>query len=535
MSKAVLRSEVQDFFYALESAQELEKQEQADKNKLQVSEFVGFVAFAYEKLRNLVDYKDDVLLRKNAIKRLLRQRKVLAPVVTEQALANDLLRELVLSRYLPNNTVPLSRIDQLANILSKYRQLLTELRNQGDLEPNLKKWLLGLEACEIEYMLVIDPLPRILTLYAYRLLQPVFRPATLTVKEQTYNTQLVITLQRLLEKADHDILAYYLFKHRFPTWFKAEEYDLKEVAKALPEAHGLIEKQLHHKLVNRLQLLVRRALVPFTILRVMIREQGSAKVHNFIAHVGETTRVTEETYHRYYKQIRMKIRRKGLHAMAYIFLTKMLLAIFLELPYERYVIGHINYIALSINLIFPPFLMLLITLLITSPLKKNVSRLVMGMKEILYGLPEPLFLKSPPAKRVVPLSWARLGFALLSAATFIASFGLIIAFLQRTEFNVLSGALFIFFVSLVSFFGMSLRQQANSLKVVPAKGNIFTFILDIISLPMVWLGRWLSNTFDKINIFVLFMDFFIELPLKVLLKFLDRWFSFLKEKKEEML
>ena len=534
MTKSTLRPELQDFFSALEIGELQEKEEREAKNKLHVSEFVGFAAFAYEKLRNLVDYKDDVLLRKNAIKRLLRQRNVFGQVVKEQTVAEDLLRELVLSRYLPNDAVPLKKIDDVAAIIVKYRALQTELRQQGAFNPYIKKWLLGLEAMEIEYMLVIDPLPRALTLYAYRLLRPVFRQALRQVSDKDYNTQLVITLQRLLAKADGDILAYHLFKHQYPDWFAGKFVNYAAIAQTLASSHNDQDRYLASRLGRRMQLLIGRKLIPFVILRVMLREHGLAKVRGFINQVGEMVRFSEAAYKKHYNEIRSRIRRKGFHAMMYILITKMALAIMVELPYERWVLGYINYTALAINLVLPPLLMLFITILITPAAKKNLDKLRQSMKEIVYGVDEPVWLKPPLAKRLAPRFWTRLLFGFLTTATFVASFGFIIYGLRELEFNFLSGALFIFFVSLVSFFGMSLRQQANSLKVIPPTGNIFTFILDVISLPMVWLGRWLSNTFDKINVFVLFLDFFVELPLKVLLKFLDKWFSFLREKKEEM-
>lgn len=535
MSKSTLRPEIQDFFSALELGELQEREGREEKNKLHVSEFVGFAAFAYEKLRNLVDYKDDVLLRKNAIKRLLRQRKVFGQVVKERTVAEDLLRELVLSRYLPNDSVPLKRIDEVATVIIKFRELQSELRQQGAFNPYIKKWLLGLEAMEIEHVLVIDPLPRAMTLYAYHLLQPVFRQTLRQVSDQDYNTQLVITLQRLLAKADGDILGYHLFKHQYPEWFSGQPINFSDVAKSLATAQHNQEKHLSNPLGRRMHILIGRTLIPFVVLRVMLREHGLAKVRGFINQVGEMIKFSEIAYKTHYNHVRARIRRKGFHAMVYIFLTKMALAILLELPYERLVLGQLNYLALGINLVLPPLLMLLITLSIMPTAKRNVDKLREGMKEVLYGSAEPVWLKPPLAKKVMPRWWSRLFFGLLTAVTFVASFGLIIYGLGELQFNFLSGALFIFFVSLVSFFGMSLRQQANSLKVIPPAGNIFTFIMDVIGLPMMWLGRWLSNTFDKINVFVLFMDFFIELPLKVLLRFLDRWFSFLRDKKEEML
>ncbi len=530
-----LREEAQNFLGSLESAYEAEIKTEEPKHKIQVNEFVGFAAFAYEKLRNLVDYKDDVLLRKNAIKRLLRQRSMLAGVVKDETNAQDLLRELILSRYLPNNTISITAIDQVAAIIKKYRLLVEELKKRNECLSDFRKWLIAIEALEIEYLLVDEPVRHPLTRFAYQLLQPVFRQASREPNEHIYNRQLVIIIQRVLEKADADILSFHLAKHLYPEWFSNNSVNSSEAAVRWPTIYQEVNKELNYSLAKRLHSLVRRALIPFVVLRVNLRSRGLSGLSKFLTNPEEVALTTASTYERYYADLRSKIRHKGIHAMAYIFLTKVVLAIALELPYETYILGHLNKIALLINLLVPPFLMLLITLLVTSPGKQNVDKLVEGTKEILYGSDDPVFLKAPYlAKKQRSYRLARLGLGILSAITFFTSFGGIIYLLHLLNFNILSGILFIFFVSLVSFFGITLRQQANALRVVPVRTNIFTFFLDVISLPMVWFGRWLSTTFDKVNIFVALLDFLVELPFKVILKFLDKWFSFLREKREEL-
>ena len=46
---------------------------------IHVSELTSLPAFAYEKIRNIVDYKEENLLRKNAISRLLKRKFKLIP------------------------------------------------------------------------------------------------------------------------------------------------------------------------------------------------------------------------------------------------------------------------------------------------------------------------------------------------------------------------------------------------------------------------------------------------------------------------
>ncbi len=533
MSKALLRSEARDFLAAIELAGRQEESSE-HKDKLQVNEFVGFAAFAYEKLRNLVDYKDDVLLRKNAIKRFLRQRVVLGTVVKDESIAQDLLRELVLSRYLPNNTVPVSKVDDITRIITKYRHLLEAVKESNIWNGKFKKWLIGIEAVEVEHELVSDYLRHPLTAYAYKILEPLYREASREKNERTYRRQMVIAIQRILEKADVDILGFHLMKHMYAEWFSDDEKNFSDAAQLFVKHYPEVMSEIDYAQSTRFHRMVRKAIVPFLVLRNVIREEKKSSVADLLADSELIKKRSAKSYETYFNQLRKRIRRKGLHAMTYIFLTKMVLAILIELPYEQIFLQEVNNLALGINLIFPPLLMLVVTIMITSPGAKNSELLVTGVKEVLYDQANYTFFRTPQVKKSGSHTWATIGFAILSATTFLVSFGAIIYVLHRLDFNLLSGILFVFFVSLVSFFGVSLRQQINSLKVTPANANIFTFLLDIVSLPMVWFGRWLSQTFDKVNFFVFLMDFLVELPFKVLLKFLDKWFAFLREKKEEI-
>ncbi|MFH1536657.1 MAG: hypothetical protein ABID45_01570, partial [Patescibacteria group bacterium] len=59
--------------------------------------------------------------------------------------------------------------------------------------------------------------------------------------------------------------------------------------------------------------------------------------------------------------------------------------------------------------------------------------------------------------------------------------------------------------------------------------------IDFFSLPILKVGQWISLNFAKINIFVFVLDFIIEAPLKLVFEVLEDWFSFVREKKEEII
>ncbi len=78
--------------------------------KIQVNRVVSKLAFLYEKIRNVIEYKEEHLLRKNAIKRILKRR--LTWKSNAKSIAAPLIYELIRGRYLENNAVLENKIKE---------------------------------------------------------------------------------------------------------------------------------------------------------------------------------------------------------------------------------------------------------------------------------------------------------------------------------------------------------------------------------------------------------------------------------------
>jgi hypothetical protein len=499
-----------------------------------VSELTSLPAFAYEKLRNIVDYKDEYLLRKNAIKRYLKRVFVLPKTPgNSKATAQALVRELILSRYLPNDTLSEEVYGDLAAVLDRYEALLLALKNMKMSLPRWREALAGIAAVECDAVLISPALRHAYMAYAVQAIKPALEMDERLESPDEIQVQLVTSIQRVLERADKDILMYYMLLHYYHAWFSMPPV---EGARLLaPQFETVIRtflKLMEHPLGKKLLPICRKLLVPVIILRGTL-ERLPGNVRDILTNPDRLTHEAGETYRQLWRATRSKIRRKGFHAMVYILITKVTLAFILELPYERYVLGSLQLVPLAINLLFPPLLMAIITVLVKAPSLQNEQRILAGVQELVYGSEVDFFKPRRLSTRSRKL-WAKLAYGLLYVITIGVSFGVVLTGLWRLGFNPLSGALFIFFISLVSFFGIGLRQQARQLKVVEGRETLSGFIIDFFSYPIVALGKWLSTTFDKINVFVMALDFLFEVPFKSLLKVLDDWFQFLKEKKEEI-
>ena len=116
-----------------------------------VSETVSKAAVFYERVRNTLEYDEEHLLRRNAIRRVIKRR--IGVDVEAPALAKDLLTELIWARYLPNQQIPARMIDEVAALLNKYEPLFSNVTRTSNPGASFN-WLLDLVSNDVESLLV---------------------------------------------------------------------------------------------------------------------------------------------------------------------------------------------------------------------------------------------------------------------------------------------------------------------------------------------------------------------------------------------
>ena len=124
-------------------------------------------------------------------------------------------------------------------------------------------------------------------------------------------------------------------------------------------------------------------------------------------------------------------------------------------------------------------------------------------------------------------------FNILWLIAFIISFGGIVFILTKLHFNPVSQFIFTFFLAIVSFLAYRISLLANVYRVGDKQG-LLTLLSDFLFMPVIRVGRRLTETVRQINIFLYLFDFFIETPFKLLFAFFDQWFYYLRGKSEEL-
>ncbi len=501
-------------------------------SKIQVDSFVSRIAFIYEKIRNAIDYKEEHLIRKAAIFRIL-QRRLLIKVAAEN-LPLSLIKELIRAGYLENNLISASKVEEVGQIVEKYLALLefSKINRTSKKGHKFFKWLLSLAACEIEECLMPPLANQALVQFMYKVMRPSINLVDKNLSDQEKDLHIYLAAYRALVKSDDAMMDFKLVKYFYPGWKRLNHQEILTIAKKISNLKAALESKKKYYLAENLYRLFKKyAFVFFTLRDIILEDPDGAE--QIFGDSKELAYRIQQSCDKSYKKSRAKLRRTVVRVIIYLFLTKMLLALLLEFPYDYYIAKHVSMLPLTINALFPPLLMMFLGLFIKIPSKKNTERVIKVATEVVYQ-GAVLEAKSGLGVVVKRTNFALTVFYVLYLILFAISFGALIYLLDSLGFNIFSKLIFLLFLSLVSFFGIKLRLKVRELVVIDRKDNFFVFLINLFILPFLKAGHWLSEKFSKINIFVFILDFIIEAPLKIFLEVIEDWIAFLKEKKEEM-
>jgi len=492
-----------------------------------VSETVSAAATVYESLRNSLEYDEEHLLRRNAIRRILKRR------IDEEAaesVAGDLLRELIWARYLPNKAVPERAVHVVAGVLEKYRPLFAAAR---ELPHNTaaEAWLLDVVSTEVEYVVAPPLADEALASFAYQELKKRVVWDGAPVDPEDRDLQLYIAVHRAVLKSNLATLRFRILTLYYPGWTKASVSDtvVADVAKHLGQAIASVEKQIHHPAADRTYRLVRRYAVVFHLIRDVLEKDPSAITSGEPSRADQAIEAAAKVR---YARFQNRLRRSVFRAVIFLLLTKSILALLIELPYERLVLKSTGWGPLLANILFHPLLLGLIGLTVTIPAKKNTAKIL----ELSHGILGTGADFTIPYRATRGFGRGAVGviFNLLYGAFFLFTVGAIATLLATLGFNPVSIAFFLFFLTLVTFFGLKIRNSRRELVIIETGGGLFGTLIDVLFLPLVRFGRWIALRAPRVNVFLFFFDYIVEAPFKGAIGLVEGWLAFLREKKEEI-
>lgn len=503
-----------------------------DVSKIKVDHFVSKMAFFYEKLRNVVDYKDKHLLRRSAVERILRRRITVDK--NKSKIAENVIKELIWAKYLENDKLPETKILQVQSIINKYLNLInsTQYTKRRD-KKKFIEWVMGVASCEVEDALTSLRSVGAIVETMFQIMDSRLKIKDVKLDDATKKILCYIAIHRTLIKSDPATIRYFLLKLAYPEWFGDTTQEINEISRNIKGIKKEIEGYMNNKLSFRFKRLMRNYTPLFLVLRAVVAD-NLAGIDELLDNPASLQAEIEKKTVQEYKEVKSNLRRAAFRSIIYLFITKMALAVIIEVPVDLYWLKTVEWLPIGINVAFPPLLMLIVAVFTRVPGKKNTTRIIKGINSIVYlDRKETIIFNARSS--YVRSTFLSLLFKFLYFITFIISFGAVGYVLYILHFNLASAFVFLMFLTLVSFFGFRVRDGAKEYLIPAKKDGVLRLIFDLYTLPILRAGRWISQEFSKINVFVFVFDFLIEAPFKMLIELGEQWLGFVREKREEII
>lgn len=481
------------------------------------------ITSAYEQLRNAAEYTEDHLLLQRAIKRFFnrnftffsRRHGHLGNV------GEELIVELTQAGYLLNNEFSPETAAKISHLADSYMQTYRNLRDSHVSREEASDWVFSLLAVETEGILNPHSYHTALAYCAYQHYTEVLPRelfATSQKESEEYDLSLYIAVHQALLKSDISIVRYDLMQ-----MYHVTPHDLK----AFIQFNRSVTKLYLSKFTQRLKRAVGKYGAPLRILKSMIEERKDT--HELLEDRERFLGAFDHQVGKEYKLVHRRVNKGIIKSIVFIFITKVIIGVSIEVPYDLFVVGSLAYLPLGVNLLFPPLYMASLKLGLKVPSLANAKSLRNYIDKALYGGELPI----KPSFRDTNRTASTLAKWLYTLLFFIP-FAITVYVLHLLHFNIVQAAIFFAFLSTASFFGFRLSSMIRELEIVVHQSSMLSTLRDFFYLPFILVGQWLSSKYAKINAVAYFLDIAIELPLKTVLRLIRQWTRFLNEKHEEI-
>lgn len=478
---------------------------------------------AYEQLRNAAEYTEEHLLLQRAIKRFFNRHFSFFTKKHGHVgnVGEELIVELTQAGYLHNNQFGSDTAGHIRTLAEHYMHTYGQLRDAHVPREDAVDWTLSLLSVEIEELLNPHSRFAAIAYSAYQHYLHIFPKQQFIVKPgeaESYEISLYIAVHQALLKSDIAIV-----RHDLMRMYNQSPHNLS----AFIQFNRSVNDLYTSKFTHRLKRAVTKYGAPLRIVKSMADDRDD--LPELLQDRERFLDAFERQVQKEYKQVNRRLNKGIIKSIIFIFITKVIIGIGIEVPYDLIFIGHVALIPLAINLLFPPLYMASLKLGLKVPSLANAQALRDYIEKTLYANE----IAITPSRRDVVRTASTLS-KFLFAIFFFIPFGITLYLLLMLGFNFVQMLIFFAFLSTASFFGFRLSSMVRELEIVTHNTNLLATLRDFFYLPFILVGQWLSSKYAKINAVAYFLDIAIELPLKTVLRLVRQWTRFLNEKHEEL-
>lgn len=477
----------------------------------------GTITSLYEQLRNAAEYTDDHLLMQRAIRRFYKRLFITADENVLETSGEELITELTLASYLPNDCVPNHTVSLLTKRAQTYYKAYKKINVRQ--HRTLQEWTINVLAVEAESYLRSHSVREAFEQFVFdHLVQTIETNTPYAASTSRENELLLyIAIHRAILRSDDATIRWSLLR-RFgqdPAAYGSYR-----------QTNEMIDGLLRNKHGERLRRYVSREGAPYRILWSMVNEHN--ELPETIQDKYKFLPLYEHQVNTEYEATDERINRGIIRSIIFLVITKFIVGIAIEVPYDLVVYGEIMWLVLAINLLAPPLYMLLLRSTLSTPGASNTRALVDKMEQIVYSDKAPDKVTVGARRKFSPI------FNIAYTFAFILVFGLATWGLVLLGFSILHLVIFFTFFCTASFLGFRLTRAIREIETVDNAQDGLSVLRDFLYLPFVIVGRKISEGYARFNVMAMLLDMLIELPLKTVLQITRRWSAFISSKKDEL-
>jgi hypothetical protein len=479
------------------------------------------ISVAYEQLRNAAEYTEEHLLLQRAIRRFYKRNFSFYVKKNLSNVGEELIVELTQAGYLRNNEFSSETAAKIHQLAAESMHTFWQLREANISREVASDWILSVVSVETEGLLNPHGRFAALAYVAYEhYLALLPKDALVTDHEESgqYEICLYIAVHQALLKSDIAIV-----RHDLMRLYQQSPHNLP----AFIEFNHNVEGLYMSKFTQRLKRAVSKHGAPFRILKSMADDRDD--LPELLMNREQFLDTYERQTSKEYRQLHRRLNQGIIKSIIFIFITKVIIGVGIEVPYDLIFVGYVAMVPLAINLLFPPLYMASLKLGLKVPSQANAKALREYMDKTLYANEQPMTPSLRDPGRHIPI-FGKILYSLL----FFIPFAITVYLLSLLHFNIVQGIIFFVFLSTASFFGFRLSSMVRELEIMSHQTNFLSTLRDFFYLPFILVGQWLSSKYAKVNAVGYFLDMAIELPLKTMLRLIRQWTRFLNEKHEEI-
>lgn len=524
-------------------------------NPIYVDEIASKVAKLYESVRRIIDWKEEHLIRRAAIVRILKRRFVskvygisIVPDVNPAEAAEPFMMELIRTGYFPNGKIAKEKIIDIQHLLEKYLYIL----NNADIERvdqeglpkkevkiktkrliNFYNWILEIAACEIED--ILDAPLRETALLDFTtecLLERIKILPSNEISEKDAYIQTSIAVHKTLYNLDEPIITYHLLKHNYPEFLHLGE-DLPSFTEKIINIWEEMEGYFEYPKASEFYAVSDKYDTAYLLIGDGMNafEKDLENIDDNVCDKATFLSVVEKSYNDRLSTLKKRLSRLAIFSTLSIFVAGAASLLIFEIPVATWVRGYFSPWAIVADLAIPTALMFVLVWMIKPPSNNNLDAAKEEVIKIVYKIDELDIYEINLKKKIK--KFLNFIFAIVyTAGGLISLYGIYwifkIANVPWTSLYINTAN-----IAMVVASAMAIRQRSKELTIVE-KANIVEFFLDFFSIPLAKIGKWFSDKWKEYNIVSVFLTALIDFPFSTFVATIESWRDFIKERRNEI-